>query len=179
MTGENPHKLSGEPYGRIFVQATIGPRVPNPYTLPRVYADQLAALVEMSPPRDVMGRSIDSMATPYALIHELRQLDPDDRGLLTAARRYESARAFRDLILVAQDRDPYPWFGRHSVHPDNLASWVANVADACTEDGADRGFIPLIAGESRAVWEALYAWLAAREGRDRHLAPLHRSIGGF
>lgn len=176
VTGENPDKRTGEPFGRIFLTAAIGPQLPNPYALredgpaPRHHTGDLIA---MDAPRDVMRRALDFLTMPYALIAELRQLDPEDRGLLYSAVRYSSADELRLMILAAQDGKP------RYVHPDNLASWVSTIAYLCREDGAEVGFIPLITGPIRAVWEALYAWFCARESRDRQFAPLHRSIGGY
>lgn len=163
VRGENPRMTPGYQYGRIFVEAAIGPRIPNAYTLAPHYADQLA---NMDAPRDVMGRALDFLTMPYALIDELRQLDPDDRGLLYSVERNDSAGAFRDLILVARG-DDRPLHALHNyqprhVHPDNLAAWISNIADDCKDDGAERGTIPLIAGQTRAVWVALYRWYLAR-----------------
>jgi hypothetical protein len=163
VRGENPKMEPGYPYGRIFIEATIGPRVPNPYTLPAHHAEDL---IDLPVPRDVQGRALDFLAIPYALIHELRQLDPDDRGLLTAAARYDSASAYRDMIRTAQGDDPHRYAMGHDqrriVAADNLSSWIGNVADLCKDDGADRGCIPLIGGSTRAVWMALYRWYTVR-----------------
>jgi hypothetical protein len=169
VRGENPRMEPGYQYGRVFIEATIGPKVPNPYALradgpaPIICADELPYLPV---PRDVMGRALDFLTIPYALIHELRQLDPDDRGLLTAAARYDSASAYRDMIRTAQGDDPHRYAMGHdqrrTVAADNLSAWIATIADLCKDDGADRGFIPLIGGSTRAVWMALYRWYTVR-----------------
>lgn len=179
VRGENPRMEPGHQYGRIFIEATIGPKMPNPYALrsdgeaPRIYADELPYLPV---PRDVMGRALDFLTTPYALIAELKRLDPDDRGLLFAAERYDSVQAFRDMIRTARGDDPCRYANgrdqRHSVEADNLAAWVSNVADLVAEDNIQRDMMPLIAGRYRAVWVALYRWLQAREGRAARYAPV-------
>lgn len=179
VAGENPRKEPGCQYGRIFVQATIGPKAPNPYNpavLPAHYTEELEGLASAA--RDVMGRTLDHMSMPYALIAELRQLDP--AALDYGRGRYDSIEQYQELIKVAQGDDPHRYATGHDqpryVHPDNLQSWIGRIADACKDDGADPGFIPLIGGAHRAVWEAMYLWYRAQKRRDARYAPLVRSL---
>jgi hypothetical protein len=169
VTGENPQNRPGEPYGRLFIERAIGPRLPR-HLLPRATVEELVSLTHPS----TIGRSlVDSMSRPYLLVEQLRQLDPDDRGLVYAAERNDSADYYRDMIGASQLADPARY-----VHPDNLSAWVSTIADLCVEDGADRGFIPLIGDTPRAVWEALYSWLTRKEG-TRAEAVIGRSAAGY
>jgi hypothetical protein len=109
---------------------------------------------------------------PY-LIARLALVNPDDRGLVYSAERNASAEEYRDLIRHTR---PHVTDGRY-VGRDNLYSWLANVADLCKEDGADRGFIPLIAGESRAVWDLCYVCLQRHEAAHRAHEARHDVFG--
>jgi hypothetical protein len=142
---------------------TPSPAFPKPADL----LDQLISAYD-----DSMAPATDDDAIPY-LIARLRSLNPDDRGLLYSAERNASAEEYRDLIRHLR---PHVTDGRY-VGRDNLFTWLANIADACKGDGADRGFIPLIAGEPRAVWDLCYACLQRHEAAHRANEARHDIFG--
>ena len=82
-----------------------------------------------------------------AALQRITALDPDT--LRWHAERYDSGEQFRDMVICAKQggngRGQY-------VGMDNLAAWVANIANACRDDGADTGYVPCLAGEPLAVW---------------------------
>lgn len=99
----------------------------------------------------------------HDLYHRVKTLEP--RDLDWHASRYDSGEQFRDMVICARQGGN----GRdQEVAPDNLGAWVAQIANACKDDGADHGYMPCLAGEPLNVWIALLAHYQPRSAALKH-----------
>jgi hypothetical protein len=106
--------------------------------------------------------------TPHELYHAVRTIEPGD--LAWHAQRYDSGEQFRDMVICARQGGN----GRgQEVAPDNLGAWVAQIAQACQDDGGPKGYMPCLGGTPLTIWIALLrAYLPTCEG-----ARLYRQEG--